>query len=101
MVGEEGRASWSGMPPLLHIGRHWAPPLTRPLCPSPLARPLCPYMYSGNLKDFKVVMPHNYIGGGSGDSGKLTSNLDVITGFSALGLMEKSGGAKTGGLLSK
>ena len=27
----------------------------------------------GNLKDFKIEMPHNYIGGsGGGDSGKLT-----------------------------
>jgi membrane protein involved in colicin uptake len=42
-----------------------------------------------NLKDFKVKMPENYIGGGGG-SGKLTSNLDVITGFSALGVMGKA-----------
>jgi len=54
----------------------------------------------GNLKDFKIEMPHNYIGGsGGGDSGKLTSNLDVITGFSALGLMEKAGRSKSGGFL--
>jgi len=49
-----------------------------------------------NLKDFKVDMPHNVILGGGGDgnggggAGKLPSNLDVITGFSALGLMEKA-----------
>merc|ERR1719267_194735 len=49
-----------------------------------------------NLKDFKVDMPHNVILGGSGGGGegggvgKLPSNLDVITGFSALGLMEKA-----------
>jgi hypothetical protein len=49
----------------------------------------------GNLKDFKVEMPHNYIGGG-GNSGHLTSNLDVITGLAALGLMEKSGQASGG-----
>ena len=46
-----------------------------------------------NLKDFKIEMPHNYIGGGGGGAGpgSLTSNLDVITGLGALGLMEKSG----------
>merc|ERR1711998_699034 len=45
-----------------------------------------------NLKDFKIEMPHNYIGGGGGGAaaGKLTSNLDVITGLAALGLMDKS-----------
>merc|ERR1711998_715810 len=42
-----------------------------------------------NLKDFKIEMPQNYIGGGAG-AGKLTSNLDVITGLAALGLMDKS-----------
>lgn len=40
-----------------------------------------------NLKNFKVEMPKNYIGGGEGG---LTSNLDVITAFGALGLMDKS-----------
>ena len=47
----------------------------------------------GNLKDFKVEMPQNVIIGASGPGGgvgKLPSNLDVITGFSALGLMEKA-----------
>lgn len=45
----------------------------------------------GNLKDFKIEMPHNYIGGaGEGGSGKVTSNLDVITGLAALGLAEKA-----------
>lgn len=53
-------------------------------------RDIAASIYS-NLKDFKVEMPHNYIGGG-GNSGHLTSNLDVITGFSALGVMEKSAG---------
>merc|ERR1712194_992675 len=48
-----------------------------------------------NLKDFKVVMPANVIvsgggNGGDGGAGKLPSNLDVITGFSALGMMEKA-----------
>ena len=47
-----------------------------------------------NLKDFKIQMPHNYIGSGGGggtggDVGTMTSNLDIITGFSALGMMEK------------
>lgn len=42
----------------------------------------------GNLKDFKVEMPHNYIGGSGG--GSMTSNLDVITGLAALGMMDKS-----------
>lgn len=49
-----------------------------------------------NLKDFKVEMPKNVIqsGGAGGESaGKMPSNLDVITGFSALGLMEKAMGA--------
>jgi len=44
----------------------------------------------GNLKDFKVEMPQNVIMGAGGGAGKLPSNLDVITGFSALGLMEKA-----------
>jgi hypothetical protein len=44
-----------------------------------------------NLDKFKIEMPHNYIGGGGGsDSGKLTSNLDVITGLSALKMMESA-----------
>merc|ERR1712124_194770 len=44
-----------------------------------------------NLKDFKVEMPKNVIqsGGAGGEgAGKMPSNLDVITGFSALGLMD-------------
>ena len=50
----------------------------------------------GNLKDIKVEMPHNVIVGAGGDgkggggAGKLPSNIDVITAFSALGLMEKA-----------
>ena len=42
-----------------------------------------------NLKDFKIEMPHNYVGGGDG-SGKMTSNLDVITGFAALSTMQNA-----------
>merc|ERR1712118_629186 len=59
-------------------------------------RDIAQTMYS-NLKDFKVEMPHNVIvGAGSGNgnggdgAGKMPSNLDVITAFSALGLMEKA-----------
>mmetsp|Transcript_21576 Transcript_21576/g.25514 ORF Transcript_21576/g.25514 Transcript_21576/m.25514 type:complete len:466 (-) Transcript_21576:186-1583(-) len=51
----------------------------------------------GNLKDFKVEMPQNYIGGGGSDSGKLTSNLDVITGLAALGMMDQSKAVAKGG----
>jgi len=46
-----------------------------------------------NLKDMKIEMPNNVIvgaGQGNGGAGKLPSNLDVITGFSALGMMEKA-----------
>jgi len=54
-----------------------------------------------NLKDFKVEMPANVIIGGGdakggGGAGKLPSNLDVITGFSALGLMEKAAAMRSG-----
>lgn len=41
-----------------------------------------------NLKDFKISMPKNYVGGGGG---KMTTNLDVITSFAALGTMDKMG----------
>ncbi|CZF85129.1 SPFH domain-containing protein [Grimontia marina] len=41
-----------------------------------------------NLKDFKVEVPKHYFGGG--DGGKMTTNLDVITGLGALGMMEKT-----------
>jgi len=56
-------------------------------------RDIATVMYS-NLKDFHIEMPQNVIvgagdGGGSGP-GKLPSNLDVITSFSALGVMEKA-----------
>merc|ERR1719335_484119 len=46
-----------------------------------------------NMKDIKVEMPQNVIVGGGadqGDAGKLPSNIDVITAFSALGIMEKA-----------
>merc|ERR1712188_208951 len=52
-------------------------------------RDMATSLYS-NLKDFKVDMPQNVIlGGEGGGAGKLPSNLDVITGFSALGLMKE------------
>ncbi|WP_370646380.1 SPFH domain-containing protein [Photobacterium sp. OFAV2-7] len=41
-----------------------------------------------NLKNYEVQMPNNYFGGSEG--GKLTTNLDVITGFGALGILEQS-----------
>jgi len=58
-------------------------------------RDIAQTMYS-NLKDFRIEMPQNVIvgagdGHGGQGAGKLPSNLDVITGFSALGLMEKMG----------
>jgi len=53
------------------------------------------YSIYKNLENFKIEMPKNYIGG-SGDADKLTSNLDVITGLSALKLMESAEeGART------
>merc|ERR1719230_1793174 len=41
-----------------------------------------------NLKEFKVNMPENYIQGDG--SGRMTSNLDVITGLAALGVMKEA-----------
>lgn len=41
-----------------------------------------------NLKNYQIEMPKNYFGGGEG--GKMTTNLDVITGFGALGILEQS-----------
>ena len=54
-------------------------------------RDIAQTMYA-NLKDFKVEMPHNVIvgAGGANGAGKLPSNLDIITSYSALGLMEKA-----------
>jgi len=49
-------------------------------------------MYS-NLKDMRIEMPQNVIvgaGEGQGGAAKLPSNLDVITAFSALGIMDKA-----------
>lgn len=44
-------------------------------------------LYS-NLQNFQVQMPQNYIGGS--DASGLKTNLDVITGFGALGLMDQT-----------
>ncbi|KLV06577.1 hypothetical protein ABT56_08065 [Photobacterium aquae] len=52
-----------------------------------LNRDVSTALYS-NLKNYQIEMPKNYFGGGEG--GKLTTNLDVITGFGALGIVEKS-----------
>ncbi|MGF1871180.1 SPFH domain-containing protein [Photobacterium indicum] len=41
-----------------------------------------------NLKNYQVQMPTNYFGGSN--AGKLTTNLDVITGLGALGILEKN-----------
>ena len=40
-----------------------------------------------NLKNYQVEMPKNYFGG---EGGKMTTNLDVITGFGALGMLEQN-----------
>ncbi|KDM91086.1 SPFH domain-containing protein [Photobacterium galatheae] len=41
-----------------------------------------------NLRNYKIEMPKNYFGGS--DSGKMTTNLDIITGLGALGILDKS-----------
>ncbi|SJN57458.1 SPFH domain / Band 7 family protein [Vibrio ruber DSM 16370] len=46
-----------------------------------------------NLKNFKVQMPENYIGGGREDG--LKTNLDVLTAFGALGVMDQAKNAQT------
>ncbi|EKO3381258.1 hypothetical protein PUA43_001886 [Vibrio fluvialis] len=52
-----------------------------------LQRDVASSLYS-NLQNFQVQMPQNYIGGSDGSG--LKTNLDVITGFGALGLMEQT-----------
>lgn len=52
-----------------------------------LKRDISNVMYQ-NLQNFKVEMPQNYIGG-SNNAG-LATNLDVITGFGALGMMDQT-----------
>ena len=79
--------------------------LPRPLLGRPAALTPAPpdtvLLAQANLKDFKVEMPANVIigagdGKGGGGAGKLPSNLDVITGFSALGMMEKAAAMRAG-----
>ncbi|GAL07399.1 SPFH domain-containing protein [Photobacterium aphoticum] len=52
-----------------------------------LNRDVSTALYS-NLKNYQIEMPKNYFGGTEGS--KLTTNLDVITGFGALGIVEKT-----------
>lgn len=54
-------------------------------------RDIAKHMYA-HLEGFKVEMPQNVIvsGGDGNGAGRLPSNLDVITSFSALGLMDKA-----------
>lgn len=42
------------------------------------------------LKDFDVKMPTNYVNNGGGANGGMTSNLDILTAFGALAVMEQS-----------
>ncbi len=42
-----------------------------------------------NLANFQVQMPLNYVGQGGEEGSGMLSNLDVITAFSALGLMDQ------------
>ncbi len=53
-----------------------------------IRRDIARVMYE-NLKDFTVQMPRNLITGDA--QGGLNTNLDVISAFAALGLMEKGG----------
>ncbi len=43
-----------------------------------------------NLRHFKVEMPQNYVSTSNNEQGSLKSNLDVISAFSALGLMQQA-----------
>ena len=55
-----------------------------------------------NMKDFRVVMPKNYINQGEGGgSGGLQSNLDVISAFAALGAMDKMKGTERSGVIGQ
>lgn len=54
-----------------------------------MQRDVAQVLYS-NLKEFKVTMPANYIQGDG--AGKLTTNLDVITGFAALASVDQLAG---------
>jgi len=58
---------------------------------SELNRDIAKLLYT-NLRHFKVEMPKNYVNTQTGteSSGNLRSNLDVISAFSALGLMDQA-----------
>jgi hypothetical protein len=43
-----------------------------------------------NLANFTVEMPYNYVSTGGDGKGGLTSNLDIISAFGALGVMEQN-----------
>ena len=53
-----------------------------------MQRDISDVMYR-NLRHFNIQMPQNYVNNGASGGG-LISNLDVITAFSALGVMEKA-----------
>ena len=52
-----------------------------------------------NLPKFQVQMPKNYVSGDG--AGRMASNLDVITGFSALGMMQQAEQKQTPGWFEK
>ncbi len=54
-----------------------------------IQRDIAVAMY-GALKDFTVEMPTNYVNSGGGDGGRMASNLDVLTAFGALAVMDQS-----------
>ena len=57
---------------------------------SEVQRDIAQVLYQ-NLRYFKVQMPENYVNTGNGNpQGGLQSNLDVISAFSALGLMQQA-----------
>ncbi len=53
------------------------------------------------LKDFEVVMPTNYINQSSGGEGGMISNLDVLSAYGALGIMDRMGAAVDGDTTAK
>lgn len=57
---------------------------------SEVQRDIAKVLYQ-NLRHFQVEMPKNYVSTASGNQDGLKTNLDVISAFSAFGLMEKAG----------
>lgn len=53
------------------------------------------------LKDFEIVMPTNYINQGGNGSGGMISNLDVLSAYGALGIMDRMGTAVDGNTTAK